>query len=50
MQQQLLLAERQLAELEARRIDLSVQLIRALGGGFEPDAAAVAQASATGAH
>ncbi|MNO79778.1 Multidrug resistance outer membrane protein MdtP precursor [compost metagenome] len=50
VQQQLLLAERQLAELEARRIDLSVQLIRALGGGFEPDAAAVAQASATGAH
>ncbi|MCY1392820.1 Outer membrane protein OprM [compost metagenome] len=50
VQQQLLVAERQLANLEAQRIDLSIQLIQALGGGFQTDAgsapAALAQTDA----
>ncbi|MDL2425032.1 multidrug RND transporter, partial [Pseudomonas sp. BAgro211] len=54
VQQQLLLAERQLASLDARRIDLSVQLVQALGGGYHPDTtstpAPFAQANAAAAH
>jgi len=54
VQQQLLLAERQLASLDAQRIDLSVQLIQALGGGYQPDTtstpAPLAQANAAAAH
>ena len=34
VQQQLLVAERQLASLESQQIDLSVQLVQALGGGL----------------
>jgi len=55
VQQQLLLAERQLANLEAQRIDLSVQLVQALGGGFQadsvpPSSAPLAQAGAAAVH
>lgn len=54
VQQQLLVAERQLAALDAQRIDLSVQLVQALGGGYQPDStstpAPLAQASAAAAH
>ncbi|MHB9798230.1 efflux transporter outer membrane subunit [Pseudomonas sp. MT3] len=54
VQQQLLLAERQLANLDAQRIDLSVQLVQALGGGYQPDTsstpAPLAQANAAAAH
>ncbi len=34
-EQQLLQSQRQLADLNAERIDLSIQLMQALGGGFE---------------
>ncbi|KAF1067466.1 MAG: Outer membrane protein OprM [Pseudomonas citronellolis] len=55
VQQQLLLAERQLANLDAQRVDLSVQLVHALGGGYQPDTATsssapLAQSSAAAAH
>ncbi|MCJ1883450.1 efflux transporter outer membrane subunit [Pseudomonas sp. LA21] len=54
VQQQLLVAERQLANLDAERIDLSVQLVQALGGGYQPDTtttpAPLAQANAAAAH
>ncbi|MFJ3484335.1 efflux transporter outer membrane subunit [Pseudomonas sp. NPDC090202] len=36
IEQQLLQSQRQLADLNAERIDLSIQLMQALGGGFEP--------------
>ncbi|WEK08195.1 MAG: efflux transporter outer membrane subunit [Candidatus Pseudomonas colombiensis] len=36
IEQQLLQAQRQLATLNALQIDLSIQLMQALGGGFEP--------------
>ena len=35
IEQQLLQSQRQLADLNAERIDLSIQLIQALGGGFQ---------------
>jgi NodT family efflux transporter outer membrane factor (OMF) lipoprotein len=38
VRQQLLAAERGTAALEAQQVDLSVQLIQALGGGFQPHA------------
>ena len=38
VRQQLLAAERATASLEAQQVDLSVQLIQALGGGFQPQA------------
>ena len=38
VRQQLLAAERGSAALEAQQVDLSVQLIQALGGGFQPQA------------
>ncbi|GAA0887372.1 efflux transporter outer membrane subunit [Rhodanobacter soli] len=38
VRQQLLAAERGSAALEAQQVDLSVQLIQALGGGFQPRA------------
>jgi NodT family efflux transporter outer membrane factor (OMF) lipoprotein len=38
VRQQLLLANRGVAALEAQQVDLSVQLIEALGGGFQPQA------------
>ncbi|CDF86757.1 putative outer membrane protein [Pseudomonas knackmussii B13] len=53
VQQQLLVAERELANLDAQRIDLSVQLVQALGGGFQADStpsAPLAQAGAAAVH
>lgn len=44
VEQQLLVAERQLASLDAQRIDASVRLVQALGGGFHPDSTPLAQA------
>jgi outer membrane protein TolC len=38
VRQQLLAAERATAQLQAQQVDLSVQLIQALGGGFRPQA------------
>jgi NodT family efflux transporter outer membrane factor (OMF) lipoprotein len=38
VRQQLLAAERGTAQLQAQQVDLSVQLIQALGGGFHPQA------------
>ena len=38
VRQQLLIAEQGVAALQAQQIDLSVQLIQALGGGFQPQA------------
>ena len=45
IEQQLLQAQRQLANLNAEQIDLSIQLMQALGGGFQPEA--IASATAT---
>ena len=42
IEQQLLQAQRQLADLNAEQIDLSIQLMQALGGGFEPGNTAAA--------
>ena len=42
IEQQLLQAQRQLADLNAEQITLSIQLMQALGGGFEPGNAAAA--------
>lgn len=40
VRQQLLAANRGMAALQAQQVDLSVQLIQALGGGFQPQAEA----------
>jgi len=45
IEQQLLQAQRQLANLNAEQIDLSIQLMQALGGGFTPDTIASANTS-----
>jgi len=52
IEQQLLQAQRELANLNAEQIDLSIQLMQALGGGFSADtlAAAPAPAPATLTH
>jgi NodT family efflux transporter outer membrane factor (OMF) lipoprotein len=42
IEQQLLQAQRQLANLNAEQIDLSIQLMQALGGGFQVDTLAAA--------
>jgi outer membrane protein TolC len=48
VRQQLLVANRGVAALEAQQVDLSVQLIEALGGGFQPQAdVPVASSSST---
>lgn len=49
VQQQLLVAERELAALDAQRIDLSVQLVQALGGGFQTDSNTLAPLAQAGA-
>lgn len=46
IEQQLLQAQRQLANLNAEQIDLSIQLMQALGGGFQADTLATATSSA----
>lgn len=43
VEQQLLLNERQLANLNADQFDTSVRLVQALGGGYQPDETALAQ-------
>jgi NodT family efflux transporter outer membrane factor (OMF) lipoprotein len=51
VRQQLLVAEQRMAALKAQQVDLSVQLIQALGGGYRPDAAhQTASATSTPAH
>lgn len=51
VRQQLLVAEQRLAALKAQQVDLSVQLIQALGGGYRPDAEhQTASTSSTPAH
>jgi NodT family efflux transporter outer membrane factor (OMF) lipoprotein len=45
VRQQLLVANRGMAALQAQQVDLSVQLIQALGGGFQPQADAPAAPS-----
>jgi outer membrane protein TolC len=47
IEQQLLQAQRQLATLNAEQIDLSIQLMQALGGGFETQTVASATPAAT---
>jgi NodT family efflux transporter outer membrane factor (OMF) lipoprotein len=42
VRRQLLAAEQTMAVLQARQVDLSVQLIEALGGGFQPQAGTAA--------
>ncbi|HXD36452.1 MAG TPA: efflux transporter outer membrane subunit, partial [Rhodanobacter sp.] len=50
VRQQLLLAERGMAALQAQQVDRSIQLIQALGGGYQPQADAPASSSSTSAH
>ena len=51
VRQQLLVAEQRMAALKAQQVDLSVQLIQALGGGYRPDAAhQTASNTSTPAH
>ncbi|MDU9025652.1 efflux transporter outer membrane subunit [Pseudomonas corrugata] len=50
IEQQLLQAQRQLATLNAEQIDLSIQLMQALGGGFETDTLASATAVSATPH
>jgi outer membrane protein TolC len=38
VRQQLLAADRGVAELQAQQVDRSIQLIQALGGGYRPRA------------
>lgn len=44
LEQQLLGAQQQLADLNAQRIDVSIQLMQALGGGYQGETLASAQA------
>jgi NodT family efflux transporter outer membrane factor (OMF) lipoprotein len=50
IEQQLLQAQRQLATLNAEQIDLSIQLMQALGGGFQGDTLTAANASPATPH
>ncbi|MCX7513297.1 efflux transporter outer membrane subunit [Frateuria sp. STR12] len=50
VRQQLLVAEQRMAALEAQQVDLSVQLIQALGGGYRPDAVDSATPASTPAQ
>ncbi len=47
VRQQLLVANRGMAALQAQQVDLSVQLIQALGGGYQPQAEAPDSMSST---
>jgi NodT family efflux transporter outer membrane factor (OMF) lipoprotein len=47
VRQQLLVANRGMAALQAQQVDLSVQLIQALGGGYQPQAEAPTSTSST---
>jgi len=50
IEQQLLQAQRQLATLNAEQIDLSIQLMQALGGGFQAEILNAANASPASSH
>lgn len=50
IEQQLLQAQRQLATLNAEQIDLSIQLMQALGGGFQGESLTAANASPATPH
>lgn len=50
IEQQLLQAQRQLATLNAEQIDLSIQLMQALGGGFQGETLTAANASPAPSH
>ncbi len=50
IEQQLLQAQRQLANLNAEQIDLSIQLMQALGGGFQGDTLTAANATPATSH
>ncbi|MEO7051069.1 MAG: efflux transporter outer membrane subunit [Rhodanobacter sp.] len=50
VRQQLLLANRGVAALQAQQVDRSVQLIQALGGGYQPHAGTPAPSTSTSAH
>jgi len=50
VRQQLLQAQQRMAALRAQQVDISVQLIQALGGGFRPEADDQPVAAATPAH
>ncbi|WP_130889185.1 efflux transporter outer membrane subunit [Pseudomonas sp. Sample_21] len=50
IEQQLLQAQRQLATLNAEQIDLSIQLMQALGGGFQGENLNAANASPASSH
>lgn len=47
IEQQLLQSQRQLASLNAEQIDLSIQLMQALGGGFQGESVAVGSPAST---
>lgn len=50
IEQQLLQAQRQLANLNAEQIDLSIQLMQALGGGFQGETLSAANAISATPH
>jgi NodT family efflux transporter outer membrane factor (OMF) lipoprotein len=50
VRQQLLLAEQGMAALQARHLDLSIQLIQALGGGYQPQADDATPSSPSSSH
>jgi outer membrane protein TolC len=50
VRQQLLAADRGVAALQAQQVDRSIQLIQALGGGYQPQAGVPASSSSTFAH
>jgi NodT family efflux transporter outer membrane factor (OMF) lipoprotein len=50
VRQQLLLAEQGMAALQAQHLDLSIQLIQALGGGYQPQADDVTPSSPSSSH
>ncbi|MFW9080749.1 efflux transporter outer membrane subunit [Pseudomonas sp. P2757] len=50
IEQQLLQAQRQLATLNAEQIDLSIQLMQALGGGFQGETLTAANATPASPH
>jgi len=50
VEQQLLQAQRQLANLKAGQIDLAMQLMQALGGGFQGETLTAANATPATSH
>ena len=50
VRQQLLVAEQAMAALQAQHVDISIQLIQALGGGYQPQAGDAAPSSPSSSH